>query len=204
MIFLSLPFAAILVFFSRPIILIFSKSLYLPASNLFPILALGSILYGCGNLLLSSLYAIKKPKINRDISLVSASIFLILSTLLTYYFSALGLSVAYALSVFIMLLLSFFFLKRYLTLVLPWKSIFKVILSTAVLLVVFFVLDALTYNTLIKLTIALLVSPVYLLALIPLRFYEEEDVKLVKLLAAKAPVFKKQLLSISNFLSKYT
>jgi O-antigen/teichoic acid export membrane protein len=65
--FLSLPVATLLVIFSKQVILIFSSSKYLEASALFPILALGALIYGLGNIFHSSLYAIGKTKVHRNI-----------------------------------------------------------------------------------------------------------------------------------------
>jgi len=59
--FFSLPIALFLIIFSKQVIVIFSSEKYLEASNLFPILAIASVIYGLGNVFLSNLYAIGKP-----------------------------------------------------------------------------------------------------------------------------------------------
>ena len=42
----------------------------------------------------------------------------------------------------------------------------------------------------------------YLVVLIPLRFYEEDDVKLLHFLFNRSPLLRKQLVSFLDFLSK--
>lgn len=210
--FLSLPVAIFLVLFSEPVILIFSRPEYLGASQLFPILALAAIIYGCGNIFLSNLYAIGKPKINRNITIIATLIFLASSIPLTYKFYAIdplskvlpafGLSLAYIFSVSILFLISFFYMRKFIGLVLSLKNISKLIFASLISLSFLYFVTRFV-SGIISFCFAIIAGIIYLLTLLLLRFYSREDVEVIKYAAEKLP-FKKRILGLAEFLSKYT
>lgn len=210
--FLSLPAAIFLVLFSKPVILIFSRSEYLVASQIFPILALAAIIYGCGNIFLSSLYAIGKTKLNRNITIAMTLVFLVSSIPLTYWFFSLnpsskilpafGLSLAYTFSVSILFFLSLFYLKKFITLTIPLKTIFKLLISSLASLAFLYLVTNFT-SGILSFCLAIIAGIIYLAILLPLRFYSKEDVEVIKYAAEKLP-FKRRILNFAKFLSKYT
>lgn len=202
--FFSLPVAILLVQFSRPVILIFSRSEYLPASQLFPILALAAIIYGCGNIFLSNIYAIGKPKINRNIVILTTLTFLLLAIPLTLKFSALGFCIAYLIAATILASLSFFYIKKYLKIVLFWQPVVKILLSVLVFSIFLYISDIIPFHMIIKFAVVFIGAVSYVLILIPLKFYIKEDVIILQFIAERISVLRKLLLNLSNFILKYT
>ena len=202
--FVSLPMAMLMILFSKPIVLIFSSEKYLPATELFPILAIASLIYACGNLLLTSLYASGKPEINRNIVIVTTLAFLLFSIPLTYLFSSLGLAMAYMVAVSILTSLSYIFIRKYLHIALPKKAILKLLIAIMISFGFFYVAASFTTGLLIGLLWAGISMGIYLLSLLLLGFYVKDDITIVKMFAERAPLFKKQVHTILDFISKHT
>lgn len=210
--FISLPVAIFFVLFSRPVILIFSRPDYLVASELFPILALAAIIYGCGNIFLSNLYAIGKTKTNRNITIATTLIFLVSSIPLTLIFfsmdptnkvlPAIGLSLAYIFSVSILFVLSFYYLRKFIHLTLPLKTIAKLLMSSLIALAFLYITSSFVHGTL-SFILAAIAAIIYLIVLLPLKFYSKEDIEVIKYASKKLP-FKKRILGLAEFLSNYT
>jgi O-antigen/teichoic acid export membrane protein len=202
--FLVLPFATFLILFSKEMILLFSKTDYLTALSLFPILGIALIIFGYSDLFLSILYAIRKTKINRDIRIITAVIFLIFSIPLTYFFSAYGLSISYLISVFISMSLSYFFLLKYLPIKFSLKDFSKIILSTLIFISINYVSKILFENLVIKFFIAFLTGIFYLFTFILLKFYKKDDIELLKIIVQRSPkIFKNYINVIIKFLTKF-
>jgi hypothetical protein len=51
--------------------------------------------------------------------------------------------------------------------------------------------------------LAIIAGIIYLAILLPLKFYSKEDIEIIKYAAEKLP-FKKRILGLAEFLSKYT
>jgi len=205
MLLFSLPFAIFLIIFFKPAILFLKIKLeYLSAIDFIPILASASIIFGCGNIYLSSLYAIRKPKINRNIIVLTTLLFLISSIPLTYYFSAYGLSYSYLFAVSVLFLLSYSFIKKYLSIKFQTKDIIAIIFSSVIFLLLIYFSNVLFANFLIKIISAMFSILIYFLFLIPLKFYKKEDVQILEFLVRRSPQKMGELISkISNFLSKF-
>jgi O-antigen/teichoic acid export membrane protein len=199
----SLPVAIFFVLFSKPIILIFSRPEYLQATQLFPILTLAAVIYGCGNIFLNNLYALGEPKVNRNIVIVTTATFLLLAIPLVYTYSALGLCLAYLITVTVLALLSYFFIKKRLKKVLPSKSILKLIVASLISLAVLYFLASFTEGILYGLIFSLISGLIYLSVLIPMKFYTREDVKILELFANKSPIFRKQIRQFLKIFSKF-
>jgi len=198
--FLLLPFAVFLILFSRELILLFAKSEYLLATPLFPILGPALIIFGCGNIFLSSLYAIRKPKINRNIMGLTSILFLVSSIPLTYLFSSYGLSLAFLISVTILMLSSYYYSKKYLSLKIPIRNILKIFISSAIFLLICYFAESLSINFIIKLIIVVFAFFLYLLVLLFLKFYRMDDVKILEFLGNRIPFFGCYVLVIAGFL----
>ncbi|MEM5829240.1 MAG: oligosaccharide flippase family protein [Candidatus Aenigmatarchaeota archaeon] len=202
--FLALPVALFLMLFSKPIILIFSRVEYLPASQLFPILALSSVVYGLGNVFLYNLYAIGKIKINRNIVIVTTFLFFIFAVPLILVFSALGLAIAYILATTILTLLSFYYIRKNLEVKLVWGSIGKLILASLISFSFLYVTTSFTSGLLAGIFLTIIAGLIYIEVLILLKFYIKEDVIILEFFASKSPLFKKQILFLAKFISRFT
>lgn len=198
--FLLLPFAIFIVLFSRELILFFAKSEYLSATPLFPILGPALVIFGCGNIFLSSLYAIRKPKINRNIMVLTSILFLISSIILTYLFSSYGLCFAFLISVTILMLTSYYYSKKYLPLKIPIRNILKIFISSVIFLLICYFTDLLNVYFIVKFIIVIFGSFFYLFLLLFIKFYNMDDVKILKYLGGKVPFFGRYILIIATFL----
>lgn len=202
--FLALPIAAFLVIFSKPIILIFSMPEYLGASKLFPILVTGSLICGLGSIFLSSLYAIGKTKINRNIVILTTLAFLLLAIPLASVLAGFGMALAYTLSVTLLAILSFLYTRKYLKVELPLKSMIKCVTAVFISISFLYITTGFTTGLLTGIPLAIIAGLIYLEALILLKFYVKEDVRILEFFASKSPFLRRQILTLARFLSKCT
>ncbi len=151
--FISIPMVIVFSFFSGPIILLFSRSEYLDASPLFIPISLASLIYGCGYVFYSTLYAIGKPKTQTKIMIVSTLVFLLLALILTGMLSVMGMSIAYLASVILLALLSYFSIKKELGISLPWDSMARLAVASIVSFSFLWVTLKLTQNLFLDLLI---------------------------------------------------
>lgn len=200
MLFISLPLAIFLSLFSKPVIILLSRPEYLQASTLFPILALAALIYGCGNIFYSTVYAIGKPKTQRNIAAVTTIIFLLLSIPMTYFYSSIGLSIVYTLSLIILTVLSYTVVHTSLKFDLHLVSIIKLLIASSVSFSFLWTISKLTQDLIIGVVLTILAGLLYLAVLIPLRFYTEKDVKLLYYIASRMP-FKKKMIRLVEILS---
>jgi O-antigen/teichoic acid export membrane protein len=198
-IFLSLPLAFLFIIFSKQVILIVSTEKYLQASSLFPILTLASIIFGIGNIFLSNLYAIGKTKINRNIVLLTSSSFLIFTIPLTFHFSSFGLSIAYLFSTTILFIPSYFYTKKYIPVKLPLKDLLKCLIS-AMISFSFLYLGVKLTTGIIGYILALIACFLYLLILLPLKFFTLEDVEILEMFSLRIKFIKKLALLIKKLI----
>jgi len=201
-VFVMLPAATFLIFFSNPILLLLRKE-YIEVGNILSILTIASFFFGLGNIFLSSLYAIGKTKLNRNIWIACALIFLLISPIFINIYSSHGLAISYLVSSTIFLFLGYHFIKKLTLLKINWKNLSKLILAFLLLLIFFKIADIIQANLIIKILFAILGGVSYLLALIPLRFYTKEDVRILSIISEKLPFGKKQLLFLIDLLSNW-
>lgn len=201
--FITLPVGILLALFSKTAILLFSRAEYLPASQFFPILIFGSIVYGIGGIFLDNIYAIGKTKINRNIIIFITLLFLMLAFPLIHFFSALGSAVAYAISTTVLALVSFLWLKKLLKLTLPWGNIGKLLPSIFFSFGILYIVRPFAQNLLIKIIFGCLALLLYLVILLPLKFYRIDDIKILNFIIERSPILKKQIIKLRNFLLKF-
>jgi stage V sporulation protein B len=199
---ISFPIAILVVMFSKNLIFLFSRVEYLPASGLFPIIAIASLLYAACEVFYSGLYAIGKPKIQRNIVLAMMFIFLALSLPLTLLFSAKGMSIAYAISMLSLFILSYSYIRKFIRVDLNHKSTLKVFVSSAILIAFIYSVSSLVYGLLSVIVFSMLGALLYILVLFPLKFYTKEDLKILRLVAEKVPMFSGTLNKVADMLSK--
>jgi len=208
-IFITILIALFLGFFSEEIILIFSDPEYLVASSLFPWLLIAAIIFGPANLFLSTLYAIGKPKLNRNITVLVAIIFLSFSMILTYYFSSLGLSIAYFLSVSLMLIISFIYLRKFIKINIRKIMLDKLFIASIISFFLFMYITPLIRGGIPKIFLRLVFSGILLIIvycgiLLGLKFYQKEDVKILRFISEKLRwPFKNIGMKLAKILSKF-
>lgn len=200
--FLTLPLTTVLIFFSKPLLLLLRNE-YIEVIDVLSILAIASILFGLGQLFLSSLYAIGKTKLNRNIWITSAIIFLLISPILIRLYSAQGLAISFLLTSLIFLFLGYYFINKILKLRIELKNLFKLIIPLFLLSIFFYFADVVKANLLIKIIFAVFGCTVYLLVLIPLKFYRKEDLKILHIISKKLPIMKRQFLVFLKWFSRY-
>jgi len=201
--FFSLPIALFLIIFSKQVIVIFSSEKYLEASNLFPVLAIASVIYGLGNVFISNLYAIGKIKINRDIVLLTVFTFLVIFYPLTKLYSALGMAISYFTSILILSIVSYFYIKKFLNVEMSKKDFKKILISSLISFSFLYLTTKITSGILIDLILLLFAVLIYLFTLALLKFYKREDIKILEFFEERVPILKKTIHSLKTFLEKF-
>ena len=201
-VFVAIPIMLFLMVFSKFAILTFFRAEYLPASNLFPAIAIASLIFGLGSLLLNNLYAIGKIKVNRNIYIAVTIIFFTIAVPLIKMFSSFGLAVSYGISATLLFLLSYFHIKKHLKLKLPWKDTLKSVISGLIAVAVIYTLARFAEGLIVDALLFAFGGLIYLLLLIPFRFYKPEDIKILKFVSDRFPRFRKQINLLSKLISK--
>jgi stage V sporulation protein B len=202
--FFSLPIALFLIIFSKQVIVIFSSEKYLEASNLFPILAMASIIYGIGSVFLSNLYAIGKTKLNRNIVLLTVFTFLILVYPLTKIYSALGMAISYFASILVLSIASYFYIRRFLNVKIPKKDFAKILISSLISFVFLYYTTKITSGLLINFALLIIAGILYLSLLLLLKFYKKEDVRILEFIASKMPFLKDKILHLVKIVERFS
>lgn len=200
--FITLPLIAVLLVFSGTIILFFSSGEFLPAVELLPIVGAAGFFFGLGGILNTSIYAIRKPVVSRNIIILTMSIFLALSIPLSIWLSVMGMAIAYLTSVFIFWAASAFYLKKFINISLEWKSMLKIVIAVLIFSAILFGLDSVTSSNILKIAGVIFASAVYLFVLVPLKFYKKEDLRILEFFSNRSPVGRKFFLRLRDSLSK--
>ncbi len=201
-IFLVLPAAVFFAMFARPIMFLIRPE-YLVGASFFPILTAASVLFGLGNMFLSNLYAIGKCKLQRNIWVFISVAFLIMAAALTAYYSALGMSLAYLSFAILSLLSGYYFLNRNLPFKINWGGIAKCAVASAVFAAALIAVDIVPYSLPVKIALSAASFAVYLSLLVPMKFYNMEDIRVLEILAQKLPATKSHMQRIIGLISGF-
>jgi O-antigen/teichoic acid export membrane protein len=201
--FIVVPLIVVLAFFSNTIILLFARAEYAGASKLLPMIATASLAYGVGSLFLSSLYAIKKPFLYRNIILLNSFIFIILSAIMTILWSSYGLAFAYLLSTFSLVGTTLYYLRKHVFMKSPMSYILKIIAASFLLYIALLLIDTINTGFFVKLSLTAVGGIIYLLVLIPLRFYTQADIQILEYASDKVPKLRKVSMFVIKLISKY-
>lgn len=201
--FITLPIAVLLGLFSKTIILLFSTAEFLSASQFFPLLILASLVYGFGNIFNMNLYAIGKTKVNRNIVIAVTIIFILLAFPFIRLFSALGLALAYFISTLFLALLSFFYLRKFLKLKLPWGNIGRLMISGLISFGLLYAVMSIFHGILIGIIFGCIALLLYLIILLPLKFFTKEDIKILDFIIERSPILNKQIIKLRDLLLKF-
>ncbi|MBI1978606.1 MAG: polysaccharide biosynthesis C-terminal domain-containing protein [Candidatus Aenigmarchaeota archaeon] len=200
---ITLPIIIFVTLFSGKLITLLSQESYLSGKPLIPILAIGSLLLGISIIFTRSLYAIGKTNVQRKLFILTSVIYVVLSFTLTYMFSALGASIAYAISSFVLFVTSFIYLRKILKFDIPLRSIRKIIVANIVSLGILYVLSNFAPNILIGTLYTILVGMFYLVLLLFLRFYTIDDINLINAVSNHIPIGKNLVNNLIKIISKY-
>lgn len=198
----TLPLAAFLAIFSKPLILTFSRPEYLGAMKLFPILAASSIIFSLGGIFYQTLYALGKTKIYRNVMIVSVIVFLLSSFPLTYKFSNFGMTIAVLIFSSLYAFLSYFYLQKLIKISIPYTSIGKLVVSTLVAIAALLWLDSINSGLIWAIISAVISGVIYIISIIATRFFEKTDINLFKDLVMKIPFLKRYFNIVINLLYK--
>jgi O-antigen/teichoic acid export membrane protein len=201
--FVSLLFSILVIMFSKNLIFLFSRKEYLPATVLFPFICLATVFLSAGDVFNTCLYSTGKAKIQRNIILATLAVFLMVSVPLTYLFSATGMAISYAISMFMLSYLSYYYANKFIRVKLDFKPLFKLIASSAAMAIFLYLTSTFVYGLLSVAVFGLIGTAIYLLALIPLKFYNEEDVKVIRFLGEKVPALQRPMNKIADLLSRF-
>ena len=197
-----LVMTALLLVFGRQLILFFASPEYMQAIEVLPILVIANMFASFSDHFTTSLYAIGEPKKYRNANLVSTAAYLVLSVALTYYFSAVGLAVAFLVYNAMLFFISLAYTRASIPFRFPTVDIAKIVVATALssaplLLVVQTIPDVFVA---IPFVIGSLVLNV--LILFVLRFFAEEDLKVLDYGIERLPLFRKEALWIREHFAK--
>jgi O-antigen/teichoic acid export membrane protein len=196
--FITIPFILLLISFSKVGVLIFSSEKFLEATNFLPILAIGAVFLGIASLFIDCLYAACYPEISTKITFFLSILFLTFSLILTYFYSALGISYAYLISSIISFFVSFVFVRKHLRFKPPVNSILKIILSSLIVFAFLYVLTPIVHNIFFAFLLLMPSAIIYLFSLYFLNFYSREDLTMIKYISEKSPKFIKNILNIAT------
>ena len=210
---LVVPIAMLILVFSDYIVLLLTRESYIEASKFLFFLVPAEIFNSFGGLFLSAIYAIGEPKKIRDAWIIATVIYVLLAFPLTFYFSAMGLALAYCIAASTFLIYGLYYVIKYLDFRLPIRDILIVIIPT-LLLGLFLILSRhyiiqqfIAYGILTEfLAVGILIGVsglIYSLTFVLSGSLIEEDLKIIETLSIKSPVFSKQIERIGGYLSKY-
>jgi O-antigen/teichoic acid export membrane protein len=199
--FIVVPLAILAILFSKYAILLFSKPEYLPSADLFPYLVPGSILFGLGGIFLNFLYAIGKPNLQRNLTIIFTIIVLVLSVTLTYYFSILGLSIAYFIAMLIRFLLGLKFITKHLKINFFLEDIAKIFLASTIISVIFIILKPFIKNIQTLIIVSIPVVIIYLFLLKFFRFYKKVDIKILEHFRRRIKKSEKIIIFVEKIIS---
>jgi len=201
--FIILPLAVFLILFSKQVIIFFSSSEYLPGAIYLPFLTIAGMFLGLSNLFFMSLYAIGKPKVRRNIQIISTLIYLSLAIPLTYYFSGMGLAIIYLITSIIIFSSGFIFIRKYLSLNLPLKDIGRIVLAIFAPALFLTLFKSYVKSFWVAGILMGGAGLIYVLILFKLNFYLEEDLKVLDFLSDRLPIFKNEIKGLRKYLSNF-
>lgn len=200
---ITLPALIFVTLFSGELIVLISQVTYLQAKSLIPLLGVGSLLLGIGLFFIGNLYALGKPEIQRNLVILTSMTYLILSFPLTYIFSAVGISIAYAISAFVLFSTSLIYLRKVIHFSISLKNMGKLILANIISFTALYLLVPFIPNIWTGILFTFLVYVFYLFLLLVLRFYTNDDVTLIKTLSENSPLGRGLLKNIAGLISKF-
>lgn len=200
--FIVAPLATLLLVFSKYAVLFFAKSDFLRSTTYFPIIIPGAILYGLANIYFNNLYAIGKPKIFRNISIFITLLFLSTSLLLVNYFSAIGLSFAYLITMLALFVLSFFYINKFIGQCVFISDTIKILVASSLMLVLTLFLREFVNSLFVLFVVSFVALIFYILILLFFKFYNKEDIFLLENISRYLPFLDKKISSVTKLIER--
>lgn len=201
--FITLPVIAMLLIFSDTVILFFSSPEFLGAMSILPVLGAASFIFGIGGILSTTLYAIGKPTTSRNITILTLTIFILTSVPLSMSMHAMGMAIAYLVSVTVFTAASLFYLRKCIGLRIDIGPLLKVMVASLIFSGILFVVDYLDVGTAVKFAGAAAASVAYLCILAPLRFYNRDDIRVLDAMSQRSPIARGVFYRMSKILSRW-
>jgi O-antigen/teichoic acid export membrane protein len=176
---ISIPLCLIFVMFPEFLIRIVAKTSYLPGAKALSLLGVVGLVYGIGNILLNTLYALGKPKLNRNIMIGTLAIYLLLSVPLSMFYGSFGMAATYLIAFFFLFSSSLFFTRKLYKLNINYKYILKVLLSSSVWLLVLITATFLSNSIYVFIFAGLVGFFLYVILLFVIRTFNLNDLKLL-------------------------
>ena len=195
----SIPLSSIFILFPSFLIRIVAKPAYLSGANALSLLGIVGLVYGIGNILLNMLYAIGKPKLNRNIMIGTLIIYLLLSIPLSIFYGSFGMATTYLIAFFFLFTSSLYFTRKFYRLNINYKYILKVLLSSSVWLLVLITATFLSNSIYVFIFAGLVGFFLYTFLLLILKAFNADDLKMLR---EFKKIFPKNFSFIFEFLEK--
>lgn len=196
---ISAPLAIAFVLFARQFLLLFASS-YASATFAFQILAAAYLLFGLGTIITGVLYFAGKPNINRNITLFSGVVNIILLFALVPFFGIEGAAVAFLVSGGVLFFSGTWYARKHIKIPINKNNLAKIALSSAAFAAILFLSMIVDFSgateaawIIVSLFFA---SAAYLLSLLLLRFFSGVDVRILESLESKVPKLFKPAFSL--------
>lgn len=196
---ISIPLSLIFVMFPSFLIRIIARPAYLPGTKALSILGIVGLVYGIGNTLLNTLYALGKPKLNRNIMIGTVIIYLLLSIPLSTIYGSVGMASTYLVAFSFLFISSLFFTRKLYKLHLNHNYILKVLFSSLVWLVVLITATFLSNSVYMFIVFSLVGLPFYIILLLGLKTFDTDDLRVLR---EFRKIFPKSFSFIFEFLEK--
>lgn len=196
-----LPLGVFLAYFSKQFFTIFFPQ-YMSATALLPFLIPGAILYGISNIFILIIFAAKQPIAQRNIVVLITILFVILAIPLTQMLSATGLALAYLLANLFALVLSYYYVKKFINFKIQIVPFIKLFLASAIFFGFLVYSDFLATAMIVKILFILVGFAIYIATLFLLQFYIKEDIQVLRALVRRFPFMQKQLFNLIEFVEE--
>jgi O-antigen/teichoic acid export membrane protein len=204
---ITLPLSFVLLVFPKQVISLMGNPSYMKGYMLLPLLAFAlafaNLIFGIGGFFLSSLYALGKPKLSRNIIIIQSVVFLCITFSLVKQYSFMAIGYAFLAVGAITFFISFFSIKKFYKIRIEPKPLLKITLSTIIFLSVLYFLKPYGKNIFYISIIIITALVTYLFSLLLLRFFTRDDLKLLKDLEDRIPKLKKVLRLTRNIITKF-
>lgn len=201
--FIMVPMAAFMMVLSKFAVLFFASPQYLPAADLLTVMAAATALYGLSGLFMSSMYSIGKPEEYMKIQVGIAVLYMALAVPLTYYFSAMGMAVAYLLSNLAFFAAGALRLRKYLDFAVPLSDIVRIAAATAITAVLLVAALPYIHGSIMAIAAAAVSFGVYALIMLPLKFYIGEDLTVLDVISEKVSVARMPVAAAKRILENF-
>lgn len=188
--------------FPIPLIFLIGQPLFFPAAELVPILVTASLFFGVATLLSRTLYAIGKTMTFQTISIVFTIFYIITSVILTISYSALGTAIAYLITTLLMTVVSLYYLKKYISFRIEYIPLVKIFMGSFITFSLLYLISFRTPSLIAGAVLTMLFTILYFLMLYFMKFYNDNDLKILDFISERVPFAAKYVVRLKNLLSE--